>query len=61
MNNEKLTEMEIEAMKHAVFNMAKEDGIKACRQYRESLKSNEGFKTELRYETGDLWSVHIIL
>ena len=51
-----MTKMEIEGMKNGCFNMAKDEGIRACREYRESLEAL-GYKTWLEHFTGDLFGV----
>lgn len=51
-----MTEMERAGAERGCFNMAKEDGIAACREYRAQLEA-QGFKTQLEYFTGDLYIV----
>lgn len=51
-----MTEMEKNGAKRGCFNMAKEDGIAACRGYRAQLEA-QGLKTWLSYFTGDLYIV----
>ena len=51
-----MTKMEIEGMKNGCFNMAKDEGIRACREYRAHLESF-GYKTWLEHLFGDLFSV----
>ena len=51
-----MTEMEKEGAKNGCFNMAKDEGITACREYRARLEA-QGFRTSLKYFTGDLWIV----
>lgn len=53
-----MTQMEIEGMKHGCFNMAKEDGAKACKEYRAELEA-VGCKTRLEHFSGDLYIVRI--
>ena len=53
-----MTKMEIEGAKNGCFNMAKEDGIEACRRYRAELEAN-GYRTELRHFSGDLFIVKV--
>lgn len=51
-----MTEMEREGAKNGCFNMAKDEGIAACREYRKALEA-QGFSTKMVYFTGDLWIV----
>lgn len=51
-----LTQFEIEGMKHGCFNMAKDESIKACREYRENLES-QGYVTWLEWFAVDLFIV----
>jgi len=51
-----MTEMERQGAKNGCFNMAKDEGIEACREYRANLKA-QGFKTWLEHFTGDLFIV----
>lgn len=51
-----MTEMEKEGAKHGCFNMEKEDGIAACREYRAQLEA-QGHETWLSYFTGNLFIV----
>lgn len=43
-----LSKMELEGMKNGTFPMDKEEGIEACRKYREALEA-KGVKTYLEY------------
>ena len=49
-----MTKMEKDGATRGCFNMAKEDGIAACREYRAQLEA-QGIKTSLKYFTGDLF------
>lgn len=51
-----MTKMEIEGIKNGAFNMAKEEGIEACRAYRATLEA-EGKRTWLEHFTGDIFTV----
>lgn len=51
-----MTEMEREGAKRGTFNMAKEDGIEACRAHRAALEA-DGKNTWLEHFTGDLFTV----
>lgn len=51
-----MTQMEREGAKNGCFNMAKEDGVNSCREYRKELEAN-GYRTWLTYFTGDLFKV----
>lgn len=51
-----MTAFEIEGAKNGCFNMAKDEGIEACREYRKKLEE-QGYKTYLDYFTGDLFTV----
>ena len=51
-----MRQFEIEGMKHGCFNMAKDESIKACREYRENLE-NQGYVTWLEWFAGDLFMV----
>lgn len=51
-----MTEMEREGAKHGTFNMAKEDGIEACKAYRAALEA-EGKITWLKHFAGDNFTV----
>lgn len=54
-----LTPFELEGMAHGCFNMAKDEGIQACREYREDLE-RQGYKTKLVHFAGDLFRVEVI-
>lgn len=54
-----LTPFELEGMAHGCFNMAKDESIQACREYREDLEK-QGYKTKLVYFSGDLFRVEVI-
>ena len=51
-----MTKMEKDGATRGCFNMAKEDGIAACREYRAKLEA-QGLRTRLEYFTGDLYIV----
>lgn len=51
-----MTRMERETAKNRCFNMAKEDGVNSCREYRKELEA-KGYRTWLTYFTGDLFIV----
>ena len=52
--------MELEGMDHVAFNMAKDEGIEACRAYRARLEA-QGMITWLQYMTGDIFIVRAYL
>ena len=54
-----LTKMEIEGMKRGAFPMDKDEGIKACREYRSKLAA-QGKKTRLEYFSGSIYIVKVI-
>ena len=54
-----LTAFELEGMVYGCFNMAKDEGIQACKEYREELEK-QGYKTKLSYFSGDLFYVEVI-
>lgn len=51
-----MTEMEKEGAKNGCFNMAKDEGIAACREYRARLEA-QGYDTWLEYRWGDIFAV----
>lgn len=51
-----MTTMEREGMKNGIFNMAKDEGIEACRKYRADLEA-QGYRTWLEHFTNDLFKV----
>ena len=51
-----MSTMEYEGMKNGCFNMAKEDGISACRAYRTNLEK-QGYVTSLVWFANDLFIV----
>lgn len=51
-----MTKMEREGAQRGAFNMAKEDGIAACRAYRAALEA-QGFTTWLAHFSGDIFIV----
>lgn len=51
-----MTKMELEGMKNGCFNMAKDDGVAACRAYRAALRE-QGNITWLEHFAGDLYIV----
>ena len=51
-----MTEMEKAGAERGCFPMSKEDGIAACREYRARLEA-QGFRTWLKYFSGDLYIV----
>lgn len=51
-----MTTMEIAGMKNGIFNMAKDESINACREYRANLEA-QGYKTWLEYFANDLFKV----
>ncbi len=54
-----MTEMEKQGAQNGCFNMAKDEGIEACREYRARLEA-QGFRTYLEYFTGDLFIVKTV-
>ena len=51
-----MTRMEIEGAKNGCFNMAKAEGVQACKEYRGHLKE-QGVKTYLEHFVDDLFIV----
>lgn len=51
-----MTKMELEGMKNGCFPMDKDEGVKACREYRQALEK-EGKRTHLKWFAGDLFIV----
>lgn len=51
-----ITKMEQEGMKNGAFPMDKEEGIKACREYRAALEA-EGKKTWLEHFAAGIYIV----
>ncbi len=60
MNSTVFSTMELEGMDHGAFNMAKDEGIEACRAYRARLEA-QGMITWLQYMTGDIFIVRAYL
>ena len=56
MERTELTAMEIEGMKNGAFPMDKDEGIKACNEYRANLAS-KGIKTELVWFAAGIYIV----
>lgn len=54
-----MTKMELEGMKNGCFPMDKDEGVAACREYRQALE-NEGKHTRLEWFAGDLFRVVVI-
>ena len=54
-----LSKMELEGMKNGCFPMDKEEGVAACRKYRQALE-NEGKITRLEWFAGDLFRVVVL-
>ena len=55
----KMTEMEKQGAQNGCFNMAKDEGIEACRKYRSRLEA-QGLRTYLEYFTGDIFIVKTV-
>ena len=56
-----MTDMEKSAARVGTFNMAKEEGIKACEEYRANLEA-KGYRTVLQYREGyDKFRVMVVM